>query len=65
MSPPTEPSSQAFVCLLVRPIRSIVIDTVKIAPPSRSKFDDAFVRLTVGSRRPTKYSETRPIGMLT
>ena len=65
MKPPTFGSVQSPDCLLVRPTSRNTIETVKIAPPIRSKLRVAEAVLTVGSSRWMTISATIPIGMLT
>ena len=65
MKPPTVGSVQSLNCLLVKPTSRNTIETVKIAPPMRSKLRDADAVFTVGSRRWITMSATMPIGMLT
>ena len=65
MKPPTVGSVQSLNCLLVNPTSRNTIETVKIAPPMRSKLRDADAVLTVGSRRWITIRATIPIGMFT
>ena len=50
MNPPTVGSAQSPNCLLVRPTSRKTIETVKIAPPMRSKLRVAAAVLTVGQQ---------------
>ena len=65
MKPPTVGSVQSPNCLFVRPMSRNTIETVKIAPPMRSKLRDADLVLTVGSSRWITIRAMMPIGMFT